>query len=478
MLPIVSVVIPSYNHEKYIEETLGSILNQTFQDFEIIITDDGSSDETVNKIKKFNDPRIKLFTFEKNKGACRAVNNCIINSKGKYIAYVSSDDVWELNKLEKQLEYIKENPEIGAVFTKAQIIDEDSNPYEAKNHVYSSIFDQENRSREEWLNHFFFKGNCICHPSILINKDIYDEVGLYNEKMANIPDFEMWVRICLKYDIHIMDEKLIKFRIRAGEANASGDKPETHIRARFEYKQLLNHYLKIDDAQFFSNIFPEAEEYGDIKSEIIPYFLGRLAYKRKISFTKLWGLEVIYDLMKSEEIVRILEKDYDFSFPDFIKMTGRSNVFNMKYTSKINQLRSQIYEMEYFNNKHRSLSQRISSKFPSICILKQDKNLKRSMVNIKGYKAIKKNKLFDIGYYLKNNRDVRFSGKDPLIHYMYHGYKEKRRPSPKFDDQYYVNKYDDAKQSGLNPLIHYSLYGLSEKRKIKRTNNKNKNIKN
>ena len=202
--PRVSIGIPSYNHEKYISDTIDSILNQTFQDFEIIITDDGSSDNTVEVIKSFSDPRIKLFVFEKNQGACKAINNCIINSKGEYFANISSDDVWEPDKLEKQVKFLDENLNIPAVFTKVKIIDEDGKPFKNKNHFYSDIFEQKNRSRSKWLNQFFYKGNCICHPSMLIRKDVYDEIGLYNELMANIPDLDMWVRLCLKYDIHIL----------------------------------------------------------------------------------------------------------------------------------------------------------------------------------------------------------------------------------------------------------------------------------
>ena len=138
--PTVSVVIASYNHEKYVAETIESVLNQTFQDFEIIITDDGSSDKTVEMIKQFSDPRINLFVFEKNKGACSALNNSIINSKGKYIACLNSDDSWELNKLEKQVKFLDENPDIGAVFTNAKIIDENGKDFENKNHFYYSIF--------------------------------------------------------------------------------------------------------------------------------------------------------------------------------------------------------------------------------------------------------------------------------------------------------------------------------------------------
>ena len=111
--------------------------------------------------------------------------------------------------------------------------------------------------------------------------------------------------------------------------------------------------------------------------------------------------------------------------------------------------------------------QKLISKFPRLyIILKSDKtNLKNLIINIKGYKAIKTNKLLDKQYYLKKNTDVETSGKDPILHYLYQGSKEGRKPNPTFDGNYYLKKYEDVRKLNINPLIHYALYGKKEKRK-------------
>lgn len=505
---LVSIVIPSYNHEKYISETIESVLNQTYQNFEIVITDDGSSDNTVDIIKKFSDSRIKLFVFEENKGACSALNNCIINSEGKYVACLNSDDVWEPDKLEKQVKFLDENPEAAVVFSKAEIIDENGKKFKDKNHFYYSIFEQGNRNNAEWLRYFFLEGNCLCHPSALLRRSIHDEIGLYNENLANLYDLEMWVRICLKHDIHILDEKLTKFRVRDEGANASsGEKPENRIRTRFEYKQIIGHYLTVDDMDFFLRIFPDAQKYGKIKPILIPYFLGRIAYSSYIDFKQLWALETIYDLMRSSEIADILENDCNFTYSDFINMSSKADVFKVhnheweiiihekddlihkkddlinemndyiatlekkegELSGQIEDLSAKIYEIEYKNNYGRSITQKLGSKFPSLRIL-LDRNsggIKNALTNIKGYKAIKKNNLLDIGYYLNNNPDIRDSGVDPILHYMYYGFKEGRNPNPGFDGNHYLRTYSDVRKSNLNPLIHYSLYGIKEGRETK-----------
>jgi len=158
-----------------------------------------------------------------------------------------------------------------------------------------------------------------------------------------------------------------------------------------------------------------------------------------------------------------------------IKLINQFEIKEKKLKYQIENLTSRLLEMEYLNNNNRSITQRLVSKFPSLYILaKSNKTgLKNTLVNIKGYKAIKKNKMFDIGYYLKNNPDIRASGADPILHYMYHGFKEKRYPSPKFDGNDYLKRYPKIKNSKLNPLVHYSLFGLNEGKKIKPVN-KNK----
>jgi len=542
--PTVSIVIHSYNHEKYISETIESILNQSFQDFEIIITYDGSSDKTIEKIKQYSDPRINLYVFKQNEEPCRAINNSINNSKGKYIVYISSDDVWEHNKLEKQVNFLYENPEFSAVFTRVKLINEDGNNLTKQDHFYHS-FEQENRSRAEWLNYFFYNGNCLCHSSALIKKDVYKELGLYNERMANFSYLDMWVRLSLKLKFYILDEKLTKFRVIENEDNISDDKL-TQIMGIFEYKQILNHYL-IDDVEFFLKIFPDAEKFGPLKRSMIPYHLGRIAYESDHSFKKSWGLEILYNFMQSYDNVALLEKDYNFKHVDLIKMSNEidsNNLFlnekdvligNMDHNSlekdkaikkmeitirgliydkdnlikqknkllnlrdvelkehdkdnlikqknkllnlrdvelkehdkEMENLKSNLCEFEY-KTKKRTLSKQIYFKFPILDIIfnKFNTSYKNILVNIRGYRAIKKQDLFDVGYYLNDNKDVKDAGKNPIIHYFYHGYKEiNRNPSPNFDGNKYLKEYPDVKDLKMNPLIHYSLFGMKEKRKI------------
>lgn len=328
-MPKVSVVIPTYNHEKYVGECIQSILDQTYQDFEIIITDDGSSDGTVNVIKEFDDSRIQLYTHAENKGACTAVNNCIRKAVGEYIAVLSSDDAWEPTKLEKQVKYLDDHPEISAVFTKVAFINESSTLIGLADYDRFYIFDKKNRPRYAWLNQFFFKGNCLCHPSVLIRRKCYDDIGLYDERMANIPDQDMWVRLCFKYEIHIIDEKLVHFRVREGEVNVSGNRMPNIIRGYFEYMQILNHYLAINNTETFLKIFPKAEKYGVVEEEYIPYFLSRLALDVNNRTWHLWGLQTLFNFLGQNGMAISLEKKYGFRYRDFYHLTAQHDIFNI-----------------------------------------------------------------------------------------------------------------------------------------------------
>lgn len=323
-MPRVSVIIPSYNHEKYVAEAIQSVLDQSFQDFEIVITDDGSTDGTITEIKKFKDPRIRLFPFKENKGACVAVRKCLDEAKGEYIAMLSSDDVFLPGKLEKQVRFLDERTDIWAVFGYAQVIDEVGNDFEEKNHIYCKIFKQPNRNRFEWLNHFFYNGNCLCHPSALIRRSLYDELGYYDERLAQLPDFDMWIRTCLKHEIYIMPENLIKFRVRAGELNASGNRSEVHKRTGFELTRVLRHYLELRSTDEMLKVFPGAEKYGKEDKDLIPYFVARLAFDNEKSFplNQVFAINVLYDILGDGKMAAKLEKKCAFTYRDFIELTG------------------------------------------------------------------------------------------------------------------------------------------------------------
>lgn len=323
----------SYNHEKFVTQAIESVLNQTFGNYELIIADDCSRDGSWDIINAYTDSRIRLFRSDKTE---RGLINKVLKSgmvRGEYVAIHHSDDVWAHHKLEKQVSLLDSAPDVSAVFTKASIIDErgivygmdDENPTAR---AYTRVFDKSDRSRHEWLNYFFHHGNCLCHPSLMIRKECYDELGFYNMSYLQTADYEYWTRLCMKKEIRILPEPLVSFRVLEGGQNTSAQTPEKIIRERFEYYRILGNFLRIDDAVEILTIFPETQQYLRGNDPVAKYLLARAAIDSGTREAKLFGLEILATLMADEQQAENCLGNHHFALSDYFALTGSSDVFS------------------------------------------------------------------------------------------------------------------------------------------------------
>jgi glycosyltransferase involved in cell wall biosynthesis len=328
-MPKVSVILTSYNHEKYIREAIDSVLAQTLADFELIIWDDASNDASWTIINSYADPRIRAFRNGERRRATYGLNKAIIEmAQSEYIAVHHSDDIWEADKLAKQVAFLDGHPEFGAAFTNITPIGEDSKPLKDKKNFYNSIFAQPNRTRFEWLHFFFNCGNALCHPTVLIRKKCYDSCGLYRFGLVQMADFDMWVRLCLKYEIHVLPEKLVRFRFRANEVNASSIRPETRIRSTMEYYNLLKNYLKIESFEELTAVFPEAAKYYRAGGFDLNFVLAMIALKKKpFVFTELFGIELLFEAVADPVRSKTIKAIYNFDYRDLIELSGKCDCF-------------------------------------------------------------------------------------------------------------------------------------------------------
>lgn len=164
--PDVSVSIPAHNHEKYIQECITSILDQDYKDLEIVITDDFSTDGTVDKIMPFVGDRVRLFRHDKNYGPSVTTNSNIRNARGDFVCLIASDDAFLPTKVSRQRRLLDERPEVGAVFSFAEYMDEDSQPIPGPPPTG-------NCSREAWLRLFFYEGNFLSAPTVMIRRSVW-----------------------------------------------------------------------------------------------------------------------------------------------------------------------------------------------------------------------------------------------------------------------------------------------------------------
>jgi glycosyltransferase involved in cell wall biosynthesis len=201
--PTVSVIIPMYNRAHLIGRAIQSVLNQSYQDFEIIVVDDGSTDNTEKVIREFQeqDKRIIYIRHEKNKGAATARNTGITAAKGEYIAFQDSDDEWFSKKLEKQMNVFAIAPvEVGVVYTGFWRIEKDK-----KNYIPSSwVTQKEGKIHKELL-----KGNFVTTQSIVTRKECFEKSGMFDESLPRLQDWELVIRLSKYYDFKCVDEPLL-----------------------------------------------------------------------------------------------------------------------------------------------------------------------------------------------------------------------------------------------------------------------------
>jgi glycosyltransferase involved in cell wall biosynthesis len=227
-MPKVSVVIPSYNCLGYLPKTLDSLLQQTFTDYEAIVVNDGSTDNTVEWFdREVKDPRIKIVSQE-NQGLAIARNTGILNSTGEYVAFLDSDDLWEATKLEKQVACLDSNPEVGLVYTWTLLIDEQDRStgrafnWTAEGNVWKT----------------FTHWNPIgCGSVAMVRRSCLDEVGLFEPRLSRFnvnEDWEMWLRIAARYPFKVIKENLVYYRQTIGSSSKRWETMEESFQITIE----------------------------------------------------------------------------------------------------------------------------------------------------------------------------------------------------------------------------------------------------
>jgi glycosyltransferase involved in cell wall biosynthesis len=197
MKPVVTVIIPTYNRADFLKESIQSVVSQTFTDYELIVVDDGSSDHTKDVVAQF--PKIRLVACAENSGVSYARNLGIKRARGRYICFLDSDDLWIKNKLETQIHWMEAHTDCQVCYTDEIWIRKGVrvNPMNKHRKYSGDIFPHS-------------LPLCIVSPSsVLMRAPLFDEVGLFDEDMPACEDYDLWLRISLKYPVHFIAEKLI-----------------------------------------------------------------------------------------------------------------------------------------------------------------------------------------------------------------------------------------------------------------------------
>lgn len=213
--PLVSVIMPAYNSEKYIAEAIDSILGQTFQDFELIIIDDCCKDHTAEIVRGYTDDRIVFIQNEVNKGFLYGLNYGIEIARGKYIARLDDDDTSYPDRLQKQVDYLDEHEDVVLVGTR---IDEKRNGVICEQMV--TPIGTSNQIRFE----LFYENGSIAHSSFMMRKEVLEKHHIKYEIFKQVPDYHMLTCICQYGDLARLDETLVTWRIHPQQS--------TNVRSR------------------------------------------------------------------------------------------------------------------------------------------------------------------------------------------------------------------------------------------------------
>lgn len=204
--PKVSVIITCYNYEKFVREAIESVLNQEFQDFEIIFINDGSTDKSAEIVKDYIASGKIIYLEQENKGQTSAKNEGVKRARGKFLAFLDADDAWEKEKLTEQLQLFS-NPEVGVVYSASKNVDVNGNQIGVG---WGDGFFTPRRGK---ITEFLIFENFIPFSSGIIRRECFEKVGNFNEHLKMGIDWDLWLRISINYYFDFVDKPLIRYRI-------------------------------------------------------------------------------------------------------------------------------------------------------------------------------------------------------------------------------------------------------------------------
>jgi len=257
-MPTVSIIIPAYNAEQTIRETITSVQEQTFSDFEIIIINDGSTDKTLEIIQNITDSRIQCFSYQ-NSGVAVARNRGLFHAKGEFIAFLDADDLWTTDKLELQVKALQNNSEAGVAYSWTYFSHQD----ETQSYTDTSCLFEGNVYADLLIKNFLHSGS---NP--LVRKEAIDKVGLFDMILVPCEDWDYYIRLASIYPFVLIPKAQVIYRQSLGSGSSQIDKVEKSILSvidrafqaasseyqflkyqslAWSYKYLVQQYLKYEN---------------------------------------------------------------------------------------------------------------------------------------------------------------------------------------------------------------------------------------
>ncbi len=254
-MPKVSVILLSFNNSQYIRESIQSILSQTYRDFELIIGDDASTDNSLEICRSFSDLRIKLLTSDKNLGIVDNIDRCLNATSGEFVGIMGSDDMMLPANIERKVRFLEENPYLGFVHSNHYLMDESGemigwhfSEYPPADTIFKGL---------DVFRRLIFEENVININTVMLPRNIFSKVGGYDRQFPTAHDYEFCARVALQLDIGYIAEPLFKYRYHpASVTQKTQDTPQKAVRKRVEVQQCkvaaFENYFKLPDKKIFT----------------------------------------------------------------------------------------------------------------------------------------------------------------------------------------------------------------------------------
>ncbi len=286
----ISVIIPVYNGEKTISDTIQSVINQSYTNLEIIVIDDGSVDSTLEVVKSIDDSRIQVFSCQ-NSGACAARNRGLSKASGKYIAFLDADDLWTFDKLEFQWKALQENPQASVAYSWTDYINSEGQVIRSGRHIT--------------VNGDVYYKLAVCNflengSNPLISHNALKKTCGFNESFTAAQDWDMWLRLAAEYEFVCVERVQILYRVSTNSISSNLERQEIAslkvIETAFNHPKMqgLHHIKQSSLAHLY--------KYLAFKSLDLPLKL----HKKSVSIRFLWKY-IKYDvsILKQRRVILI-----------------------------------------------------------------------------------------------------------------------------------------------------------------------------
>lgn len=285
--PKISIIIPTFNHAEFVCEAIDSVLLQNYPNKEVLVVDDGSTDNTKEVLRKYVECGVK-YIYKKNGGLSSARNEGIRNASGKFIAFLDADDIWLQDKLLMQYQIISNGDNVGLVGCGYYLVDKNKNILEKR---AAKDFANRKKLLQELLLKNVISGS---GSGVLIRKECFDEAGVFDETLTCAEDWDMWVRIAKFYEIAFVKDPLVSIRVFSNSMSSS-----------VNAEKMLKNELKVIDKMFKEESF-KAKFFVKRKVYSYRYYKATVAFKEvnnreqaKICIFKSFYLYPFYVLNKS-----------------------------------------------------------------------------------------------------------------------------------------------------------------------------------